>query len=303
MDQPPQKDRIVVVCPMAEGGVAAGAMPSAGDIEPLALLNQILQHKFLVIATTLVFGVLAVAYSFWVPSSYQAEITFIPSKQLSAKGRGGLSQELGGFASMIGLTTISSGDAEVSLNIEQLQSRPFLEYALKKGDIIALIQDKTQETALSDESITKKAIKLAKTIRIKQEPSGIIRMTCVAKTPETAAKVANLLLADYNIYSRMMVIEQAQHDMALLQDELQKVTLKEQRDTLYSIMAESVRTIALARSRDEYSFKVLESALPPDSRFEPNRKKIVGVSVLLGFSAGVMIALGLVIKRILKKEP
>src|SRR5690606_4950259 len=80
--------------------------------------------KWLIIAFTIAFAAAGVAYALYKPNIYQSSVLLAPANEEG--GAAGLSGQLGGLASLAGISLGSGGSNQTVIAKEVLQSRAFL---------------------------------------------------------------------------------------------------------------------------------------------------------------------------------
>ena len=70
--------------------------------------------------------------------------------------------------------------------------------------------------------------------------------------------------------------------IAYLQQQLAKASSVEVRQALYGLVENEMKQIAVAYAREEFGFKVIDPAVPPERKIKPNRIAVVIAGLLLG---------------------
>jgi uncharacterized protein involved in exopolysaccharide biosynthesis len=96
-----------------------------------------------------------------------------------------------------------------------------------------------------------------------------------------AAKWANDLVARANAELRRRTIQNAQHSLEFLRRELGTTTISELQQTLYRLMESELRKNMLAAVREDYAFRVIDTARVPSKkrRVWPQRTLIFSVAI------------------------
>jgi len=102
-----------------------------------------------------------------------------------------------------------------------------------------------------------------------------------------AAKWANLLVARANAELRRRTIEDSEKKLEFLNRKLPETSVREIQQTLYRLMETELRKITFASVREEYAFRVIDSARVPMAK-KPVRPRR-SLSLLLGFSVAMMV--------------
>jgi uncharacterized protein involved in exopolysaccharide biosynthesis len=74
---------------------------------------------------------------------------------------------------------------------------------------------------------------------------------------------------------------------------LEKSNILEIKQGIYSLIERNIQEIMLANVQTEYAFRIIDSAAPPDRDdwIKPNRGLMIGLSIPLGFLAGLLLLL------------
>jgi capsular polysaccharide biosynthesis protein len=134
--------------------------------------------------------------------------------------------------------------------------------------------------------------------------TGLVTVAVEWQDPDLAALWANLLVSRINTHMRRRVIEEAEKSVEYLNKELNKTSIVEIQKAIYALIEEQVRRIMMANVREEYSFKVIDPAVAPDvdEYRKPKRGMIIGLSLVGGLTAGMVLALIRQRNSILRKQ-
>lgn len=96
------------------------------------------------------------------------------------------------------------------------------------------------------------------------EKTGLITMTITWRNPVQAAAWTNDLVKMTNDYLRTKAIDRSERSIAFLNEEAAKTTVVEARQAIFSVLESEIDKAMLARGTEEYAFKVLDPAFPPE---------------------------------------
>jgi uncharacterized protein involved in exopolysaccharide biosynthesis len=96
------------------------------------------------------------------------------------------------------------------------------------------------------------------------DKSGLVTLTITWRNPVQAAAWANGLVKMTNDYLRTKAIDRSERSIAFLNEEAAKTTVVEARQAIYSVLESEIDKAMLARGTEEYAFKVLDPAFPPE---------------------------------------
>lgn len=250
--------------------------------------------------TTLVAGVAA-----WVmPKTYESGIVISPTSETTGQmsGSGGLSQ-FAGIASLVGLSTGSDSKKSESLAI--LQSDALTEKYIKDNNLLPILfASKWDSTAnkwrTTDPSKIPTLWKANEFFRDKvrtvttNPKSGIVTLKITWRDPDLAAKWANELVASANDYLRLNAIALSERNIAYLGQEAVKTDVVGVKQAIYEILQSEISKEMLARGNEEYAFRILDRALPPERAASP--RKMLWLAG--GFFAGLALSVLLVLMRV-----
>jgi uncharacterized protein involved in exopolysaccharide biosynthesis len=123
--------------------------------------------------------------------------------------------------------------------------------------------------------------------------TNLVTLSIEWKDPILAAKWANDLVKKVNDMRRQDAIDEANTSIHYLEQELGKTGSVEVQKSIYKLIEAQTKTKMLASTREEYAFKVIDRAVPPERKARPKRKLIV----LLGFVAGLFVGMMVVVLR------
>lgn len=274
-------------------------------IDLFDLLDMFLSRKWMVIAAALIAGVLGGMYSMTLEPIYEARVVIVPAEDnKSGGGLSSLAGQLGGLASLAGVSLGSSGQSATALEI--LKSHKFTSSVVEKNNLLPLLfpdrwdAERGRWLALGEgaapsadaspgPSLQRGAKKLASARTVTQDRvTGATTVTIAWTDPQLAAEWANLLISQLNNTLRESDIHEAQNAVAYLEARISDTKDVDLRQTLYRLLEAQLRTVMLANVRDEYAFKVVDSAYAPEFRSWPSRGTIVGLSAALGVVLGIV---------------
>lgn len=117
--------------------------------------------------------------------------------------------------------------------------------------------------------------------------TGLVTLSMEWHDPVAAARWANRLVEHVNARRRSDAVQEAQKSIEYIQRQLGRTSSLEVRQALYRLVEVQTKTIAVAQAREEYAFRVIDKALPPEQRARPRRLLMIVVSVLAGLTLAV----------------
>lgn len=268
-------------------------------------LSLLWSAKRLILAVTLACGALATAFAFLVPKQYEATVMLSP---VSIKGGGqmgslgGVASELGGIAALAGVSLgADTGKAEA---VAVLQSESLTEGYIRQNGLLQILYRDDWDAARNAwkkldpkkmPTVWKASRKFDKGIRkvVTAPKTGLVTLTITWTDPNLAAAWANGLVKMTNDELRDKAIRESERNIAYLNAEAAKSNVVEVRQAIYSIMKSEINRAMIARGSDEYAFKIVDPAVPPELASWPN--KILWL--LAGLALGFMLSVAVVFAR------
>ena len=266
--------------------VSVSTSPSSADL--IDVLTGLWQRRSLIVGTAFLLGALALAASFLLSNVYRAEVLMAPA---GADDDPGALASLGGLASLAGIDFSGRSKPEEDLAI--LTSRNFLWEFVDKHDLMPVLfeedwddeTDAWQDTDIDDQPNRWDAYRLLteEVLNVSMDrKTGIIHVSVDWIDEHLASEWANSLVKELNEYLRRKSIERSENNLSFLRDELVRSDVAEVRQTVYRLIATELQDMMLANTQEEYAFRVLDSAAPPDKKVRPQRLLIGIFSAFLG---------------------
>ncbi len=268
-------------------------------ISLLDFLKVIWRGKWIVLCA----GVLGVGIgyggSYLITPTYRAFVVAMPLSQDGAAGGGsGLLGQLGGLAAIAGINVGSGATQEEA--IEVLKSRKLISDYIKEKQLLpVLFSEDWDPDAKSWKVKNKEAIptiqdgyrKFDNDIRSTSldRNTGIITLSIDWIDGDDAATWANELIARANQEVRNRAINEAEQSLRYLDQELEKNSTVEIRQAIYRMIEEQVKAVTLANVRKEFSFRVIDPAVVPDTDYPTSPKRAL-IAIVLGALFGIIVS-------------
>lgn len=273
--------------------------PAETEEMKLAELARLLWGgRWLIICLTAAVTLVTGTISFLVHKTYEASILLSPVSMNSTSGTlGGLSSlgaSLGGLAALAGVSV--GGDTKKSESIAVLQSEGLTETYIQQRNLLpVLYHDEWDARAQKWKETDPKKVptlwkanqyfkKKIRSISIDNK-TGLVTLTIAWRDPQLAAMWANDLVRMANSYLRQQALDEADRNIAFLYAEAARSNVVEVRQGIYNVLEQEIKQEMLARGTNEYAFKVLDSAKPPEKAASP--QKVVWI-LMGGFGGGVL---------------
>ncbi len=271
---------------------------AADEYEAISLgstFSRLWERKWLILAAAVIVGGGSCIAAFVIPREYEASIVFAPISDDSSSGRlGGLSSlvgSLGGLASVAGLS-LGGGERRAEY-LAILQSESLTERFISENNLLpelfydkwdaanhrwqSMAPDKVPTLWKGNEFFKKSVRKVAT-----DPKSGLTTLTITWRDPRTAAVWANQLVELANNTIRGHTITESERNISYLNEQLNKSTMVAVQNSLSTLLETEIKKVMLARGSDEYAFRVLDTAVPPERASFPNRRVWTVLGALLG---------------------
>tara|TARA_R110001606_G_scaffold143769_2_gene283097 strand:- start:17123 stop:18082 length:960 start_codon:yes stop_codon:yes gene_type:complete len=283
------------------------------EIDLRQLFATLWAGKWLVIAFTILFAAGGVAFALMKPNIYQASVLLAPANEEG--GVKGLSDQLGGLASLAGINLGGGGSNQTVIAKEVLQSRAFLGNFIRRHKLAVplkavngwnkekqqwqynrevynpeteewLKDDKGESLAPTDWDLVK-AFKGNHLSVSESKDTGMLTISIKSLSPAAARDWAGSLVADINEHMRKEDIGTSEARIAYLEGKLEETSITGMQQVFFQLIESETRTVMLANAQPEYVFKTVDPAVAPQEKSEPKRALIVVLAVMLGGMLGV----------------
>lgn len=290
--------------------------PLADDeIDLRELFTTLWCGKWIIIAFSFVFAVGSVIYALSLPNIYKAEAVLAPSEESSGGGLAAMGGQLGGLASLAGISLGAGESDKTTIALEILQSRAFLTELVEKHDILPEVMavkewspehgivfdedsyDKTSKTWVREVKPPKqqKPTSWEYVIAFKEEllqvsedkEKGLVTISINHQSPDFSKKLVELLVQEINGEMRERDIVEAQSSLDYLNQELKTTNLSNMQQVFYQLIEKQTQTMMLANVRPEYIFQTIDPAVVPEEKSKPARALICILGTMLGGLLGI----------------
>jgi uncharacterized protein involved in exopolysaccharide biosynthesis len=254
---------------------ATGESSSEQPTQP-DLLDYFLAHWKWLFVSGFLFGALGLAHALTSKPLYRADVTlaYVEDRQ-SISGLAGLASQFGGLASLAGINLGDPGSAKYEalgiLQSRQLTADFIARQELMKKFYAGRWDEKTKTWRLG--LLSRRAPTLSDAIKVfdrrvrkvNVDPkSGLISVSIIWGDPREAANWANALVADANNRLRERSIQESEERIAYLRKEISDSGLIGVHESLNRLMESEIKSISIARTREDYAFRVVDPARIPE---------------------------------------
>ncbi|MDN4503153.1 Wzz/FepE/Etk N-terminal domain-containing protein [Alteromonadaceae bacterium BrNp21-10] len=277
------------------------------------------QGKWIIIVITALFASLSIVVALNIPNQYKAEVLLAPADNQSSGGLSGLASQMGGIASLAGISLGSTESNDVGEALALLTSRAFLQDFIEKRQLLPnllAIQSWDEENekliyepSLYDVELKKWVRNPPKNKKVEPTPwegysklismleigekstNGTFSISIETLSPTLSMTWAEWLVEDINSTIANRELEEAKQSVEFLHRQLAQTQVAELRSIFYSLIEEQTKKILLGEVRHGYVLKILAPAVFPEERSSPSRGLIVIGLTFLGIILSLIVVL------------
>lgn len=284
--------------------------------------------KFLIAAITAVFAISSVLYALSIPNQYKATVLLAPAQS----DGGGLSSalgQLGGLASLAGVSIGEGSSSEAQIAQEIMKSWAFVEAFIYDNDLAVKVYaaegwskgsgelkinsdvyDTDENTWLLEDAETGGVVsptswalfeRFSGMLSISQDkPSGLVSVSIEYFSPQIAKEWLDLYIAAINKHMQERQVAKVSNNISYLEAQIAKTSIAEMREVFYTIIEEQTKNKMVAEASPDYAFVAVSPSMIPEEKSKPSRALICVLGTLLGGMLGVVIVL---IRHYVRSEP
>jgi len=257
------------------------------EIDFMSILKVLLNYKYVIVATSILCGLIAVLYALTATQIFRGETVVSEVREGGAQvgGAAALANQLG-FG--LGGANAAQSNSTAPPARAILKSRNLVEEFIKRHNL------QSEVFATSIIAINQSpwfAVKRfrADILSINEDMrSGLTTVRIDWTDPMTAARWANDFVALANELIRNRALEDAKRNIAYLNEQIKQTNIVELQKIMYNLIENETQVVMMANARAEYAFAVVDPAIPPEQRHSPWRTFIVLLGGTLGFFIGII---------------
>jgi len=278
------------------------------EINISELIAYLWASKGLIIFITILFAAGSVTYAINTPDKFTS--TALLQVQSGAKSSSNNISQLGGIASLAGIS-ISSGNSNKSYYaIETLKSRDFLKHinsfkevapnlvAAKGYDFYKkqTVFDETQYDAKMEKWIraeTKERKTVPSYLEVHEnymkhinitidKKSGYLKIRFEHYSPEFSFSFINLLIDELNLVARQKDINESEMALEYLLNQLKTVEASNVKNSIGQLIDSQIERLMLANVREDYLVSTIDAPFIPEENSYPSRPMIAILGTLIG---------------------
>ena len=293
-------------------------MPNQYDdeIDLRELFGVLWAGKIKIIAITAVFALASVVYALSVPNQYKATALLSPA-QSSGGGLSGALGQLGGLASLAGVSIGGGESSEAQVAQEIMKSWNFIEGFIKSNDLAVEIYaaegwSKSSNSLqinsdLYDESDSQWLVENNETGALgppsswnlfkrflgmlsvsEDKKSGLVSVSIEYYSPQIAKHWLDLYVAAINGHMQERKMAEVTRNITYLEAQIKKTNIAEMKEVFYTIIEEQIKSKMLAEASPDYAFVPVSPSMVPEEKSQPKRALICILGTLLGGMLSVL---------------
>ena len=281
------------------------------EIDLRELFAVLWAGRFKIVALTAIFAIVSVIYALSIPNQYKAT-ALLSSADSSGGGLSGALGQLGGLASLAGVSLGGGESSEGQIAQEIMQSRSFIEGFVEENNLAVGVYaadgwDKSSNelqinSGLYDVSKSQWLVEppsswsLFKTFSgilsvSEDKKSGLVSVSIEYYSPLIAKQWLDLYVAAINEHMQKREMAKVTRNIEYLQAQIKKTNIAEMQEVFYTIIEEQIKSKMLAEASPEYAFVAVSPSMVPEQKSQPKRALMCILGTLLGGMLSVLLVL------------
>ena len=286
------------------------------EIDLRELFSVLWAGKVKIIAITAVFAVASVIYALSVPNQYKASALLAPAQQESGGLSGALGQ-LGGLASLAGVSIGGGESSESQIAQEIMKSWSFVEGFIADNDLAVEVyaaegwswvsnqlkidndvyEIETKSWLVEDAHTGKEGPPTSwqlfeafsdKLSVSEDKKSGLVSVSIEYYSPQIAKQWLDLYISAINKHMQARQVEKVSNNISYLEAQIGKTSIAEMREVFYTIIEEQTKNKMVAEASPDYAFVAVSPSMVPEEKSQPKRALICILGTLLGGMLSVL---------------
>ena len=289
------------------------------EIDLRELFGVLWGNKIKIIGITAVFSVVSVIYALSVPNQYKASALLAPAQQQSGGLSGALGQ-LGGLASLAGVSIGGGDSSESQVAQEIMKSWSFIEGFIAVNDLAVEVyaaegwsresnqlkfdndvyEVKTKTWLVENDKIGQLGPptswqlfeKFSEMLAVSEDKkSGLISVSIEYYSPQIAKQWLDLYISSINKHMQARQVVKVSNNIEYLEAQIEKTSITEMQEVFYTIIEEQIKSQMLAEASPDYAFVAVSPSMVPEEKSQPKRALICILGTLLGGILSVLTVL------------
>ena len=289
------------------------------EIDLRELFMVLWAGKIKIIAITALFAIASVIYALSVPNQYKATALLAPA-QSSGGGLSGALGQLGGLASLAGVSIGGGESSEAQIAQEIMKSWSFIESFIADNDLAVEVfaaegWSKVSNTLKIDDDVYdveknewliedddtgelrppsswKLFKKFSEQLAVSEDKkSGLVSVSIEYYSPQIAKQWLDMYVSAVNAHMQKRKVAEVTNNINYLQAQIEKTSIAEMREVFYTIIEEQTKNKMVAEASPEYAFVAVSPSMVPEEKSQPKRALICILGTLLGGMLSVLLVL------------
>jgi uncharacterized protein involved in exopolysaccharide biosynthesis len=282
------------------------AVPDIRESSDLAeLIRALWAGRLWIVCGGLSFALIAGIVGFLMTPIYRSSTVLVPANSNQGSLAGSLGSALGSLGGLAGLAglNLNSSNAATDEALAVLQSRQFSDAFIADKQLLPVFfpekwdaknhswnvpRDKQPTPATAFKYFDRKIRSVTQ-----DKKTGLVILQIEWKDPKLAAAWANELVQRLNVEMQRRALEEANASLGYLEKELAGTNTVETRAAINRLIESQINRRMLANVTEQYAFRVVDRAMPPDPGDKVRPKK--ALMIIVGGCLGGLIACVLVL--------
>ena len=249
--------------------------------------------KIKIIAISALFAVASVIYALSVPNQYKATVLLAPAQSSGGALSGALGQ-LGGLASLAGVSIGGGESSEAQIAQEIMKSWSFIESFIADNDLAVEVfaaegwSKGSNELQINDDvydtqnkqwlieneaglvgppSSWKLFEKFSEQLAVSEEKkSGLVSVSMEYYSPQIAKQWLDMYVSAVNAHMQQRKVAEVTNNISYLQAQIEKTSIAEMREVFYTIIEEQTKNKMVAEASPEYAFVAVSPSMVPEAK-------------------------------------
>ena len=288
------------------------------EIDLRELFGVLWAGKIKIIAITALFAIASVIYALSVPNQYKATALLAPAQSDGAGLSGALGQ-LGGLASLAGVSLGGGESGEAQIAQEIMKSWSYIEGFIADNNIAAEVYaaegwSKGSNTLQIDGDVYDAELKkwfvedesgaigppsswqlfeaFSQMLSVSEDKkSGLVSVSIEYYSPQIAKQWVDLYVQSVNRFMQQRQVDKVTRNINYLQEQIEKTSIAEMQEVFYTIIEEQTKNKMLAEASPDYVFVAVGPSMVPEQKSQPKRALICILGALLGGMLSVLLVL------------
>jgi uncharacterized protein involved in exopolysaccharide biosynthesis len=280
------------------------------EIDLREIVIRLWRHRLWILLSVVLFAVVFTAAALLITPVYRATAVLVPANtNQSGGGLSGALGQLGGLAALAGVDVNDSIQVEEALAV--MNSREFTEAFIRDRNLLPMLfasewdaEARAWKGAPEDHPTLARGFKYfdsrVRTVS-RDRTTRLVTVSVEWRDPVLAADWVNDLVGRLNAEMRSRAIAATEASVGYLEKELATTSTIETKQAIARLMEAQINQKMLANVTQEYAFRIVDRALPPDPKdvVWPNKLLLVALGPIVGLIVGVaaVVVLGSLSRR------